>query len=964
MEGEIGVENELGQWTLTFDEEKFIRGLQKRIQFDVAVRLKFFKVWGRFPTANDHISSKILDYLADQISSDKASWPTGDVRAGQRRNATIKRYLNLALFDAKAKGSLENWLVDSAFVRDSSVDRIGTQIRMWCIDKGYFPPPKKKLERIAKASKSKYDDAEYQRICERLSEESNARILESIDGNGPAPHLAGFKKSPGQPGKFSFDEIASKLKFIIELDLPAHYIESKGQQWRADLYKRVSRQDPWEIRRMPELRKVGMCTVYFSMRQLKLTDSLIDLLIDTVHKFRRRAETKIARSISANAKRVFDKERILKDILKASLENPEKRVGDVIFKIISKKDAKQIISEQNGKQPWAVEVFDIMFNSWRTHYRNMMRTLLQTVEFHSNNTNRPPLLDALSWISVHFDTRRRLYRIQDKIPINGVIDEKYLPAVIRNDGSINKYAYELCVILALREKLRCREIWVPGSEKYRNPDEDIPEDYEENRTEYYRSLGLTENAKEFVEGIRLAMEEQLLALNSTMSRSEDLKIKWTKDKAKFWFKPLVPQVEPQNLIKIKEEIATRWPMTGLLDILKETALDTQFLKCFKSVGQYQILEQASLSQRLILALYGLGTNAGLKRTSAASTQVTYDQLLHVKRRFIDADAIRDANQIISNAILNIRDKSIWGENGSACASDSKQYPVWDQNPMAEYHARYKGWGVMIYWHVEKKSMCFFSQLKKVSSPEPASMINGVLNHCTDLDIRRQYVDSHGQTEIAFAFCNLLGFELAPRIKRIARTKLYIPENGITNVLGELGDVLTRKIDWAEIEKQYDEMVKYATAMKEGTSDPEIILRRFTRTDVMHPTYKALAELGRALKTIFVCKYLRFPEFRQEIQEGLNVMENWNSATNFVRFGRGGEISTNRLEDQEIAVQALHLLQNCVVYVNTQMYQSVLTEKPWRELLKPEDLRGITPLIYNHINPYGRFHLDLDKRIPL
>ena len=45
------------------------------------------------------------------------------------------------------------------------------------------------------------------------------------------------------------------------------------------------------------------------------------------------------------------------------------------------------------------------------------------------------------------------------------------------------------------------------------------------------------------------------------------------------------------------------------------------------------------------------------------------------------------------------------------------------------------------------------------------MIEGVLRHCTEMAVDRQYVDSHGQSEVAFAFCRLLGFQLLPRLKR-------------------------------------------------------------------------------------------------------------------------------------------------------------------------------------------------------
>ena len=160
------------------------------------------------------------------------------------------------------------------------------------------------------------------------------------------------------------------------------------------------------------------------------------------------------------------------------------------------------------------------------------------------------------------------------------------------------------------------------------------------------------------------------------------------------------------------------------------------------------------------------------------------------------------------------------------------------------------------------------------------------------------------------------------------------------------------------------MIKLATALRLGTADAESILRRFTRQNVQHPTYRALAELGKAVKTAFLCDYLRQESLRREIHEGLQVIESWNSANDFILYGKGGEFTSNRIDEQEIQMLGLHLLQVSLVYVNTLMLQQVLAEPEWQGRLTEPDLRALTPLKWQHINPYGTFALDMHERLPL
>jgi hypothetical protein len=46
-----------------------------------------------------------------------------------------------------------------------------------------------------------------------------------------------------------------------------------------------------------------------------------------------------------------------------------------------------------------------------------------------------------------------------------------------------------------------------------------------------------------------------------------------------------------------------------------------------------------------------------------------------------------------------------------------------------------------------------------------------------------------------------------------------------------------------------------------------------------------------------------------------------------------------------------------------MVQEVLANPYWMQRMTEADWRGLTPLFYEHINPYGLFVLDMDDRIP-
>lgn len=93
-----------------------------------------------------------------------------------------------------------------------------------------------------------------------------------------------------------------------------------------------------------------------------------------------------------------------------------------------------------------------------------------------------------------------------------------------------------------------------------------------------------------------------------------------------------------------------------------------------------------------------------------------------------------------------------------------------------------------------------------------------------------------------------------------------------------------------------------------------------------------------------------------------ALESWNRVNTVIFFGKSGEFATNRRDQQQLGMLALHILQAALVYINTLMVQDILAEPEWQDVLTAEDRRGLTALFWAHVRPYGEITLNMPKRL--
>jgi TnpA family transposase/DNA-binding cell septation regulator SpoVG len=943
--------DELSQhWSLTYEELELLKTKPEKNHLAFCMQLKHYQFYGIFPEDTYEIADIPLQYIVEQLDVEydtllNYEWQG---RSEKRHRQEILEYLGIRKLNQDDRDKLSTWLCKTVFPNGKTVKGSLEYVYEWLHHNKIDRPAKKQLERELNSAYNQFEKELFEEISNNIPIESIHLIDYCLEDKMGTVSFSSLKSDPGRISLDTVLKEIEKLDFINQIEIPEQQLSSLSSKLISRIRLRALSETTWEVRRHPVYIRYAIISVFLYTRRSEIIDSLVELFTQIVHRLSTKAKKKVIKTLVRDFRKVYGKNALLMRIAEASLEYPDETVKDIVYPIANEQTLANIIKEykSNGKG-YQKEVYSNIRSSYGSHYRRMVPKILDGMEFQSNNHQHRPVLDALEWLKTHKKSKQQYYYLSSSIPIEGIVAPKLFETTIEVDDKgverINRINYEICVLQALREKLRCKEIWVQGADKFRNPDEDLPQDFNVNREFYYNDLGITQDAQAFIDDLYERMCNSLYSLNRSMPTNKSVRI-LSNSKNHTSVTPLTEQPEPKHINRLKGQIQSTWPMTSLLDILKEADLRIGFTDCFTTQRTTERINRNDLQKRLLLALYGLGTNTGLKRISASRHGVSYKELLHIRRFYIHKNAIRKAIANVVNAIFEIRNPKLWGEGTTACASDSKKFGSWDQNLMTEWHIRYGGRGVMIYWHVEKKSTCIYSQLKRCSSSEVASMIEGVLRHCTEMSVEKQYVDTHGQSEVAFAFSHLLGFNLMPRLKNIARQKLYLPGSGMAENYPNLTPALSRPINWDIILQQYDQMIKYTTALKQGTADPEAILRRFTRGNVTHPTYKALAELGKVIKTIFLCEYLEKEETRREIHEGLNVVENWNSANSFIFFGKGGEVSTNRLEDQELSVLSLHLVQISLVYVNTLMIQQVTNGFLYQFTNNPErNSKSISPV---------------------
>jgi Domain of unknown function (DUF4158)/Tn3 transposase DDE domain len=632
--------SELALQPLAPSDYSMVMAKSRENRLTFATWLMFFRDHGRFPRGPSDLESLDIAALARQI---EVTVPAdGGLLLAERTAKRLRTEIRVRYGFREATvadaDSLTEWLRDHAAAEAGGeiaamVERLETRCRELAIE----PPSVERVERIARAALRAHEERFHADIYGRLSPAIRERLDELLGsaegenatGSAPATLLT-LCGNPGRPSLASMQEELAKLELIRGIDLPADLFNHASPRDLERCRRRVAVEAPHELRRHPDAARITWLAAFVYLRARSLTDDLVDLLIETIHRIGARAERKVERELLNDIKRVGGKQNLLFELADATLAQPDGVVREVVFPVVGEETLRDLVKEWKATGPtYRTTLRTVIRNSYQGHYRRMVPKLLAALEFRSNNERHRPVMQALELVKRFADTKLRTFPAEEEVPLDGVVRGLWRDAVVEKDAAgrdrVNRVTYEVAVLEALREQLRCKEIWVVGANRYRNPDEDLPADFEANRDEYYKALDLPLDADRFISQVQDEMREALDTLNRGLKKNPDVCI-GPKGGGWITLTPLDKQPDPPNLKAFKAELNATWPMTSLLDMVKETDLRLGFTDVLKSPTAYETLERSVLQPRLLLCLHGIGTNAGLQRMASLESGVTAKDL--------------------------------------------------------------------------------------------------------------------------------------------------------------------------------------------------------------------------------------------------------------------------------------------------------------------------------------------------
>jgi TnpA family transposase len=579
--------------------------------------------------------------------------------------------------------------------------------------------------------------------------------------------------------------------------------------------------------------------------------------------------------------------------------------------------------------------------SWVRRYAP---ALLDAFTFRSARA-QDPLLTAIDLLrQLNRDERRGL---PAKVPLSHLIQK--VRKLIAANGKRDRRLWEIATLAVLRERLRSGDVWVEGGRAFRPLEAQLMPGpaFAARKEAGDLRLGVPRGADAWIAEKEQELDFKLKRLSHQARtgklagvRMEDGVLIISKQRTK------VPKAKVEAA---KWLILDRMPQIDITDLLAEVNTWTGFAQWFTHLRTGDFVR---LTPALLAAILGDATNLGAKRMADASAGLSERQIIWARLFHIRPETYKAALAAIINAHLAHPFARLWG-NGTTSSSDGQFFRAAGRGARrSDVNAHYSGDpGSKFYTWVSDQHGHFHILPMGATEDEAVYVLDGLYGHETRIEIDEHYVDTGGASDHVFSLFTLGGKRVAPRLRDLKDWRLHAFEDA--DVYPAIKHHIGDRIDAAAIREGWDEALRVGVSIEDRIIAPSTVLKKLAALPKTNMLSRALREIGRIERTLFMIEWYSSPELRDRCRAGLNKGEAGNKLTRAVFFHERGEIRDGSFESQAFRASGLNLVVSAIVLWNTVYLSRVVESLRDEGHDLPDDvIRHISPQIWEHINLTG------------
>jgi TnpA family transposase len=940
-------------YTLTDSDHALIRdrrGEHNRLGF--ALQLCLLRYPGRLLRSDEDLPPELIDFVAEQVRACPATFAAYALRDETRREHQLRlrqifKFQNLS---AGTYRDLVRWTSNLAMDQTAGVVLVGAilnELRRRRI----LQPPLPVVDRIAATALRRAERIVSSRINDHLTDKHRVALdgLLERPEDASMPLFTWLQKPAGHPAVTNVLKVIERLEVIRGMCLPADL----DQIMPGNRFKRLAREglraSVHHIRQFEPARRHAVVCAALTELARSLVDEAITMNDKLLGSAIRKSQHRHAEALQDRSKILQESVHLLSMLGQALIEA---RAGGVdpfaaIEEMIPWDQLEEHVKRADElSNPKRFDPLDFLERRYQQIRRYAPR-LLEHFDFQTGAAGKE-VIEAVVLLRKLNQEKKRSVPMEDA-PTE-FVTPRWAPYVFQ-EGKIDRRYYELCVLSALRDRLRAGDVWLPESRQYQDF-----ESYLVDKGVFAKwldhgelPLSVRSDWEGFFESRRACLEKEFEEVDRLAAQNDLQDV--TVSPQGLSIKPIRTDQPPEAVKRFVNRVTSLLPRIKITDLLLEVDQWTGFSSQFTHL---RTTEPAEDRTSLLTVILADAINLGLTKMAVACPGASLKRLRWTSDWLVREEAYSRALAEIVNRHNKLPLAARWGE-GTTSSSDGQHYPSGGvRDSFSAINPRYgKRPGVMFYTHISDQYSPFHTQVINATVRDATYVLDGLLYHESDLKIEEHYTDTSGFTDHVFALCHLLGFRFAPRIRDMGDRRLYVP--GAPSKYRALEPLVSGKLDIKLLQRNWHEVLRLATSIQTGTVTASLILRKLGAYPRQNTLATALRELGRMERTLFMLEWLKTPALRIRVTAELNKGEARNALARAVFFNRLGEVRDRSFENQRYRASGLNLVVAAIVLWNTIYLERTIQElRDKGEEAPDEYLQYLSPLGWEHINLTGDY----------